>query len=83
MKWKQEKTYIYYIPEYDVIYLATYKPEGGPKHGWSPDPWISYREYPDFFAPNDFVNFNPDVVILMNNKTGTVLELKTAFLGEL
>lgn len=82
-RWKPGKTYVYYVPKYDIFYLATYKPTGGPEHGWSPEPWTTYREYPDGFCKNDYVNFNPDILILIDNKRLTPVELQTVYVGEL
>jgi hypothetical protein len=76
-KWKKNKSYVYYVPEYDELYVATYKPKG--------EPWISIKEFREGFLKEktNIANFNPDILVLMNYRTYEIKCTRVEYVGEL
>lgn len=77
LKWKQNKTYVYYIPEHDWLYTATYMPEHTKNFHGEP-----YTTEKDFGAGPVLINFYPDVVVIIT-KEQAYKKLETVYIGEL
>jgi hypothetical protein len=75
-KWKKNKSYVYYVPEYDEVYVATYKPEG--------EPWTCVKEFRSGFVDGGLSegNFNPDVLILYTKQLEFIIPV-CEYVGEL
>ena len=77
MKWKQDKTYVYYIPEYDTVYTARYIPSDS--KNWQGEPWTTEVDFGD---KPILRNFNPDVVVIYTQALA-YNKLETVYIGEL
>lgn len=80
-KWKKNKTYIYYAPEFDEVYLATYKPTG--EFNLQNEPWVSIKEFDGNLSRT---NFNPDVILLYQHPKNPYkfgYKVDTVYIGEL
>jgi hypothetical protein len=75
--WKKNKSYVYYIPELDEVYVADYKPDNSD--------FTTVKEFREGFLNRKIIemNFNPDVLILMNNATYEVKVAEVQYIGEL
>jgi hypothetical protein len=75
--WISNKSYVYYIPEFDELYVATYKPKG--------EPWIGAKEFREGFLKENknTNNFNPDILVLINYRTSEIKCTRVEYVGEL
>lgn len=84
-KWKFGRTYVYYVPEYDFVYTASYLPPNPKMKKDVPShTFCTLRHFPEGILDTMTIYLNPDVLITYPHKYPfTVTVHKTVYIGEL